>query len=178
MNANMPPAPETKPDETAPSITGPAQAEATRTNYKLMAGLIGGGVVLLIVAVLIIAFLSADPARTANIRDMFIIALAFASLVIGVLLVVLVWQLQSLVLLLRNEIRPMLVNINQTVNTLRGTTVFMSDNVARPAIKAASFFSGLMGAASALTGKAGRGSPGSSAGAGTGSSNPGPSGPP
>jgi len=136
------------------SARGPALPEETRPNTKLLIGMIVGGVLFIVVTVLIIWFLAVDPQRTANIRDMFIIALAFVSVFIGALLAVLVWQLQSLIALLRNEIKPMLINANQTVNTVRGTAVFMSDNLARPAIKAFSFLSGLRGMADAVGARA------------------------
>ena len=129
-------------------------AEETRTNYKLLLGIIGAAVAFTFITLTIIAFLAADPARTANIRDMFIIALAFVNAVIGVFLIILIWQLQALIYLLRNEIKPMLLNANQTLNTIRGTTVFMSDNMARPMVKVASFFSGLRSAATAAGDKA------------------------
>lgn len=137
------------------SATGPALPEETKPNAKLIAGMVIGGIVFIIVTVLIIWFLAVDPQRTANIRDMFIIAMAFVSAAIGVLLAVLVWQLQSLIALLRNELKPMLTNANQTVNTVRGTAVFMSDNLARPAIKAFSFLSGLRGVADAVGARTG-----------------------
>ncbi len=152
MNTN------TTPEQTPanPSSTlGPALPEETKPNTKLLIGMIVGGIVFIAVTVLIIWFLAVDPQRTANIRDMFIIALAFVSVVIGALLAVLVWQLQSLIALLRNEIKPMLTNANQTVNTVRGTAVFMSDNLARPAIKAFSFLSGLRGVADAVGARTG-----------------------
>jgi K+ transporter len=134
---------------TQPSALGPAVAQETQPDKRMIITLIAIAVVVVLVLVGSILFLAADPARTANIRDIFIIALSLVSLAIGVLLVVLVWQLQSLIVLLRNEIRPLLINANQTVNTVRGTTVFMSDSVARPAIRVVSFFSGLRSAASA-----------------------------
>ncbi|MGQ9905085.1 MAG: hypothetical protein ACUVRU_12350 [Anaerolineae bacterium] len=151
MNTN------TTPEQTPaspPSTLAPALPEETRPNTKLLIGMIAGGIVFIAVTVLIIWFLAVDPQRTANIRDMFIIALAFVSVLIGALLAVLVWQLQSLIALLRSEIKPMLTNANQTVNTVRGTAVFMSDNVARPAIKAFSFLSGLRGVADAIGARA------------------------
>ena len=152
MNANA--TPEQTPTD-PPNPVGPVRPEEPKTNTRLLIGIIVAGLVFIIITVLIIWFLAYDPQRTANIRDMFIIALAFVSGAIGVLLVVLIWQLQSLIVLLRNEIKPMLVNANQTVNTVRGTAVFMSDNLAKPAIKVASFFSGIRGVADAVSARTG-----------------------
>jgi hypothetical protein len=61
--------------------------------------------------------------------------MALESLVIGVVLVILVVQLAILINLLQNEIRPIIHSTNDTVNTLRGTVVFLSDNLAEPVIK-------------------------------------------
>ncbi len=146
------PTPAIPPEQAPPDVIGPALAVETTTNYKLLFAIIGAAVAFVFLTLTIVAFLASDPARTANIRDMFIIALAVVNIVIGGLLVVLIWQLQSLIFLLRNEVKPMLINANQTMNTIRGTTVFMSDNVAKPMVKVASFFSGLKSAASAAGG--------------------------
>ena len=53
----------------------------------------------------VIAFQTNQPAAT-NIRDIFIIFMAFESLIIGAALVVLVIQIASLINLLQNEVRP------------------------------------------------------------------------
>jgi hypothetical protein len=131
----------------------PAQPEPTTTNRKLLITLIIGAAVVVIVLVLIIVFLYNHPGTTAWLRDMFIIALAVVSFVIGLLMLVLVFQLQSLIALLRNEIKPMLTNANQTVSTVRGTAVFVSDNLVKPTIGVASFFAGLRGMQQAFVGK-------------------------
>jgi len=78
------------------------------------------------------------PQFTAALRDLFIIVLALVTIVIGVLLMILVLQLQSLMTLLRDEIKPMLQSANQTVSTVRGTTTFVSNAVVTPMIQAAS----------------------------------------
>lgn len=163
MNENPTPPqaePTPAPSTAQPGTLGPAMPQETQPDKRMIAALIGVAVVVVLVMVASILFLAADAARTANIRDMFIIALSVVSLVIGVLLVVLIWQLQSLIVLLRNEIKPLLINANQTVNTVRGTTVFMSDSVARPAIRVVSFFTGLR---SAVTAAGGRGRAGARA---------------
>jgi hypothetical protein len=132
---------------------GPAVPEPARTNTKLMIGIIIGVIVFLAILIGIIALLYTHPGPTAVIRDIFIIALAFTSLLIGLLLLVLVFQLQSLILLLRNEIKPMLTNANQTVSTVRGTAVFVSDNLVKPTINVASFVAGMKGVQQAILGK-------------------------
>ncbi len=72
---------------------------------------------------------------TERIRDIFIIFMAFESLVIGAALVILILQISTLINLLQNEIKPILDATNETVHTLRGTTAFLSENMAEPVIK-------------------------------------------
>ena len=80
---------------------------------------------------------------TERIRDIFIIFMAFESLVIGVALVILILQIASLMNLLQNEIKPILDATNETVHTLRGTTTFISENIAEPVIKLNASLAGL-----------------------------------
>jgi hypothetical protein len=75
------------------------------------------------------------PDRTENIRDIVIIFMAVESLVIGTALIILIIQLAQLTALLQNEIKPILDSTNETVDTLRGTTAFLSDRLVDPAIK-------------------------------------------
>jgi len=87
--------------------------------------------------------LTGDANTTAVIRDVFIIFMALESLVIGLVLIVLVFQLARLTNLLQNEIKPILDSTNETVSTLRGTTRFLSDNLAEPVIKLNEYLAGL-----------------------------------
>lgn len=123
--------------------------------------MVGGGLLLLAIVLGIIFLLTRNPQLTANLRDIAIIAFATISLlmsiIIGALLIVMIYYLQSLVALLRNEIKPMLANAQQTVQTVRSTTTLVSENVAKPVIKMASFLAGLEGARSALRNKMGKG---------------------
>lgn len=111
--------------------------------------LVGGlvAVVLVLLLALLIYVLSIDPARTANIRDIVIILVAAASLLIslaiGVLLVVLIFRVQELIGFLRGEVVPLLHDLQTTVKTVSGTTTFVSDNVAKPTIKMAGWVAGV-----------------------------------
>ena len=86
--------------------------------------------------------LTSDTETTAKIRDVFIIFMALESLVVGVALIILMVQLATLINLLQNELKPMINSTNETVNTLRGTVVFLSENVTEPVIKLNSFLAG------------------------------------
>ena len=107
-------------------------------------------VIAIIVVLLIVGGIAAavwgllqEGTPTEKIRDIFIIFMAFESLVIGVALVILILQIASLMNLLQNEIKPILDATNETVHTLRGTTTFISENIAEPVIKLNANLAGL-----------------------------------
>ncbi len=87
----------------------------------------------------------------AFVRDLAIILLAVESLVIGVVLIVLVWEIRSLAKLLREEIKPILDSADETVRTVRGTTAFVSETFVNPMIRVSGFASGIMQALRILT---------------------------
>jgi len=110
---------------------------------KYLAAIIAAAVVLVAGLVVGMVFLfRADAAVTGQIRDVFIILLAFVSLIIGAAMIVLVIQLAILTNLIQNEIKPILDATSQTVNTLKGTTAFLSDNVVEPVIKLNEYMAG------------------------------------
>ena len=100
----------------------------------LLVTLIAGGVFLLA---------SAPEGTTAKVRDIFIIFMALESLVLGVGLIVLILQLATLINLLQNEIKPILDSTSETVNHLRGTTQFLSNNLVEPVLKMNEYLAGL-----------------------------------
>jgi hypothetical protein len=114
--------------EEQPGLTG-------RQRLALLAAALG---LLVLLALVITGFvyLTRDPAKAANFRDIFIILMAFESLLIGLALIILVVQIARLTNLLHNEVRPILQSTNETLNTLRGTTRFLSDNLVDPVVKA------------------------------------------
>lgn len=86
-----------------------------------------------------------------EVRDVAIIILAVESIFIGVFLVVLIFRIQSLIKLLREEIKPILDSASQTTETVRSTTNFVSDTVVSPLIKIASYASAAKKAAEVWT---------------------------
>lgn len=110
-----------------PSPAGPRKAPV---------GLIIAGVVILALLITgVVLLLRADNDTTGKVRDVFIIFMALESLVIGIALVILIVQLATLINLLNNEIRPIIRSTNDTVNTIKGTVFFLSDNLSEPVIK-------------------------------------------
>jgi uncharacterized membrane protein len=99
-------------------------------------------VVLLLFTVGGIYFLLQPTTNTAKIRDVFIIFMAIQSLLTGLTLVVLMVQLSRLINLLNNEIKPILDSTNTTISSLRGTTIFLRDNLVEPVIKLNEYFAG------------------------------------
>ncbi|HTX89764.1 MAG TPA: hypothetical protein VMC09_00990 [Anaerolineales bacterium] len=120
-----------------------AYRAAVRKQRWIVAGLIAGGILVVAGIVVAVLALSSHPAAAANVRDIFIIFMAFESLIIGAALVVLIIQIASLINLLQNEVRPILQSTSDTVNTLRGTTEFLSENLVEPVIKLNSYLAGL-----------------------------------
>jgi hypothetical protein len=111
-------------------------SQVSPEDRKKLFGLIAVVVVILALVVGAIFFLFGQKAEeTARIRDVFIIFMALESLILGVALVILIVQLATLINLLQNEIKPILNSTNETVNTVRGTVTFLSDNLAEPVIK-------------------------------------------
>ncbi len=93
---------------------------------------------LILIIGVVLAFISMvnHPSQTETIRDIVIIFMAVESLIIGLTLIILIIQLAKLTTLLQNEIRPILDSTNETLQTLRGTTTFLSNNLVKPVIKA------------------------------------------
>jgi hypothetical protein len=137
----------------AASELSPAELKARRLLiiFSVVFGL------LFISLIVLLVFLSMDAYQAAYagappspgsvvvslLRDVAIVFVAFETMVIGVLLVVLMLQVQSLVVLLRDEIRPMLEAANETLATVRGTTQFVSHNVVSPVMKWSGYLAGL-----------------------------------
>jgi sulfite exporter TauE/SafE len=96
---------------------------------------------LVVSAILIggIVFLLNPQTPTAKIRDMMIIIMSLELLVLGITAILLIIQFARLINLFQNEIKPVLQAANETMNTIRGTTVFLSDSLVEPVVKINSY---------------------------------------
>jgi hypothetical protein len=121
----------------------PTEKARLRKQRMTVAGVIAGAVILVAGIVAAIIVLARNPALAANVRDILIIFMALESLLTGAALVILMIQLASLINLLQNEVKPILKSTSETVNTLRGTTEFLSENLVEPVIKLNSYMAGL-----------------------------------
>ena len=106
-------------------------------------GIIIGAIVLLGLFVTAIFFLVKYPDTTQNIRDIFLIFLGFELAVIGIASILLAIQTARLVNMFQHEIKPVLDAANETMSTLRGTAIFMSDSFVQPVIKLNSQFASI-----------------------------------
>ena len=93
----------------------------------------------------------------ATARDLSIIFLAIESIVVGVLLSILIWQVMRLTRVLNEEVLPILRSTQETMGAVRGTATFVSDRVVQPMVKVSSYSAGARRAVSALFGRTGGG---------------------
>ncbi len=127
----------------------PVQSDATITNEPLIPikYIVIGAVVTLIIAAAFIAlfvYLAANYAATILVvRDIFIIALGLMSCLSGIVLILLLISIIRLINMLEFELKPILLKTNEPLGTIRGTTVFMSENVVRPMTTASSYVAGV-----------------------------------
>jgi len=101
----------------------------------IVIGIIAGAIILVVALAVAAVYLVSHPERAASIRDVFIIFMALEFIVIGAALVVLMFQLAVLTNMLQHEIKPILDSTNETINTVRGTTTFLSENLVGPVVK-------------------------------------------
>lgn len=122
-----------------------ATAQGELTPQQRTALIVAGIVALLVVVGLIVfgVFLVNNPAQASVWRDVFIIFMALEMIVIGAALVILMIQLAALTNLLKNEVRPILEATQETLNTVRGTTIFLSENLTEPIVKLNAYVAGL-----------------------------------
>jgi predicted PurR-regulated permease PerM len=119
----------------------PIAEELRKRNRRRNIGIAVAVVVFVAVLTLLFWGLASHPVFTSVLRDISIVVLAFVTVIIGLFLIVLIFQLQSLIVLLRDEVAPILESVNETAGTVRGTTTFVSDAVVSPMISAASYLS-------------------------------------
>ncbi len=108
---------------------------------------------LVIIAAFILALYGICGSRSdvvACVRDVAIIILMLETFVVTLLLLLIVVLFGMLVTTVRNEIIPILKSAKHTVDTVQGTTTFVSDTLVSPLISLVGFGSGIKGTLSAL----------------------------
>lgn len=139
------------PAAVAPVEPSPGRGPLIPTLYVVV------GVIIVLTAsvlfVALLAYLANNYAETILVvRDIFIIALGLMSCLSGIVLILLLIAVIRLVNLLEFELKPILLKTNDTLGTIRGTTVFVSENVVRPITTASSYFAGIRRGVSTLFG--------------------------
>lgn len=135
---------ETTEKPTPESVTpSKPEGQAKSTVIKPWLIVVIGILILALIIGVIVLLMSTGSENVGKIRDIFIIFMAFESLLIGAVLIILVVQLAILTNLIQNEVKPILESTQETVNTLKGTTVFISKNVTEPIIVLNGYLAGL-----------------------------------
>lgn len=127
-------------EENKIQISG-SEEEKTSTGAKI--GIIVGAVVLVALLVGAIIFLL-NSEKTPVIRDIFVILLGVELFVIGITAVLLLFQTARLINMFQHEIKPVLESANETMATLRGTAIFLSETMVEPVIKVNSYFASII----------------------------------
>jgi hypothetical protein len=110
-------------------------SQESRKQRTILLVLIFVGLIFIGLLVTAVIYLANPATPTTRIRDIFIIIMALEFLVVGAALIILIIQLASLINLLQNEVKPILESTKETSQTLRGTALFLSDNLVEPVIK-------------------------------------------
>lgn len=126
------------------AVTVPeAQSPGGSDKSKLWVAIIPVVIVLALFITGLVLLIRSDVDTTSHWRDIFIIVMALESLIIGLALIILVVQLATLINLLQHEIKPIIHSTNETINTLKGTTQFLSDNLTGPVIEMNAYLAAL-----------------------------------
>ncbi len=132
------------PEATVPGKIAPVSEVKTQgSKGKIVLIILGIVVVLALIIFAIISLFRADLETTSKIRDIFIIFMALQSLLLGIALIILIVQLATLINVFKNEIKPILDTTNETLNNLKGTTTFISNNLVEPVIKMNAYSAGV-----------------------------------
>lgn len=136
-----------------PSLPPPAKAAADGSGFmtvRRVAIIAAGGFVLATLLLFLLAVVLAiatdvqqSGAVIRLIRDLVIIFLALEGVLIILALAVLIVQVAKLVNLLQTELKPILENTQETLQTAKGTVQFVSQNVTEPIVKVSAFLAGL-----------------------------------
>jgi len=111
----------------------------------IVAAVLGGVMVLLFVIGLLFALFSdvqATAPRIQIVRDIFFIIISLEFILIIGALAILILQVARLVNLLQNEVKPLLENTQEAVNSAKGTVEFVGNNVTEPVVRVGSFLAG------------------------------------
>jgi uncharacterized membrane protein (Fun14 family) len=141
---------------TQTSVEIPSENASTKRLIPTIYTVLGIIVLLALVGLFIwgALWLAQNQAPTIEaVRDIFIIALALESCLFGVALIILLVMVIRLVNMVEFEIKPILEKTNETMGMVRGTSVFVSENVVKPVTKANSYMAAVRRGFKAFFGK-------------------------
>ncbi len=119
-------------DDDKPIVMTDAERQMRR---RMM--LIGIGIAIVAVVILLGFAVMIAAGVIAEVRDVVIILLAVESLIIGGVTLFLLYQIIMLVTLIHEELIPLIQSAQDTVNSARGTTVYVSRKIVVPSVRAA-----------------------------------------
>ena len=123
------------------------QHDESRSIRNVLIGIAVGAVVVTLALVAGAVVLAANPqAATPGVqvvRDLMIIALALEMIIIGAAITVLLIQIARFINLISNEVQPIITSTSDTINTVRGTAVFLSKHLAEPVTKVSGTLRGI-----------------------------------
>lgn len=150
-------------ENTPPPVEYIAPVPQQRKDFIPRVYIIIGIVVAVTLAVLFIlgvAWLATTQGATIEaVRDIMIIALALESCIFGIVLLILLIMVIRLVNMLEFEVKPILEKTNETLGTVRGTTVFVSQKVVSPVARASGYVAGFRRGVQTLFGNPNRNMP-------------------
>lgn len=109
------------------------------------AAVLGGIIILIFVIGLLFALFSdvqATAPRIQIIRDTLVTVITLEFLLIIGAVAIVILQVARLVLMLQTEVKPVLENTKDAVNSARGTVEFVGNNVTEPVVRVGSFLAG------------------------------------
>lgn len=111
----------------------------------IASGVLIGALVLIFIIALLVGGGDVQQIGTAIevARDLVIIFLALEGILIVLALAVLIVQVARLINLLQTEVKPVLKNTQDTMQSAKGTVDFVGETVAGPVIRASAFMSGV-----------------------------------
>ena len=123
-------------------MDGKFQEPSSKTGCKLPAIISITFLLMFVTITLLLILLVRNPQLTQLIRDLMIITLAIEALVIGIVIILATVQITKFIRLLRDDIKPILDQVNETISTVRSTANMVNDNLTGPIMKIASTLSG------------------------------------
>lgn len=107
-------------------------------------------ILIALIAAAVYGMLKLTPETTALIRDISIVAFVLETFVVLTALVVLVIQLGKLINITKTGVQPILKTTGETMNSVKGTVTFLSNNLVEPTIRINAGINGVTRAADTI----------------------------